>query len=93
MMWLHRSTTGKLSRPLPFIPLLGAEPHTKHDAPVRAIAWERGNRLRSMTVESMLTSLFLMRNLRGPPPTAAETFSYRPWKTASKSSQGRWALA
>jgi hypothetical protein len=54
---------------------------------------ENIDRLKSMTVESMLTSLFLKRNLRRPPPTVAETFSYRPWKTASNSCHGRWALA
>jgi hypothetical protein len=42
MMQFQRSTTGKLSDPLPFHSLArrGA---TKRDAPVRPLAWERGN--------------------------------------------------
>src|SRR5436190_12421924 len=47
-----------------------------------------------MTVESMLTSLFLKRNLRRlPPTTVAATFSYRPWNTPSNNCHGRCALA
>jgi hypothetical protein len=42
MMYFHRSTTGKSSRPLPFH-CLARRGATKRDAPECLIAWERGN--------------------------------------------------
>jgi hypothetical protein len=41
MMYFHRSTSGKLSRPLPFH--CRAQKITKRGPPVRRIAWERKN--------------------------------------------------